>query len=103
MFGLLVGLGFVAVGLSIALLGRGKLYHRLSPETRPRRWVLISVLVLAAVFIVWFPVWMTWPHALISRLLLGLFGITFFVVGLTLKWLSPLVDGYVKRKGWSLR
>lgn len=101
--GLLIGSGAVAVGLSIAMLRRGKLYHRLNPEARPRRWVLISLIVLIAVFVVWFPVWMTWPHALISRLLLGLFGITFAIVGLTFKWLSPLVDGYITRKGWPLR
>jgi hypothetical protein len=65
--------------------------------------VLIFLLVLVAVFIVWFPVWMTWPDALISRLLLGVFTITFGVVGLTFKWLSPLVDGYITRKGWPLR
>ena len=101
--GLLIGLGVVSVGLSIVILRRGKLYHRLSSEGRPRRWVLIFLLVLVAVFIVWFPVRVTWPHALISRLLTGLFGITFFVVLFTLKWLSPLVDRYVKRKGWPLQ
>ena len=93
--GLLVVLGVVALGLSIAMLRRRKLYQRLSPEARPRRWVLISLLVLFTVFIVWFPVWMTWPDTLISRILLGP---TFGVVGLTLKWLSPLVDGYIRRR-----
>lgn len=101
--GLVVGLGISAVVLSIIILRRGKLYHRLRPEARPRRWILISLLFLFAVFVIWFPVWMTWPNALISRLLLGLFGITFFVVGMTIKWLTPLVDSYVKRKGWPLR
>jgi hypothetical protein len=85
------------------ILCRGKLYHRLSPEARPRRWVLISLLVLLAVFVIWFPVWITWPNALISRLLLGLFGLTFFTVGMTIKWVAPLVDSYVKRRGWHLR
>jgi hypothetical protein len=75
--GLLLGLGVASVGLSIAVLRRGKLYHRLNSEGRPRRWVLIFLLVLVAVFVVWFPVWVTWPHGLISRLLTGLFGITF--------------------------
>ena len=100
---LVVRLGTAAVVLSIIILRRGKLYHRLSPEARPRRWVLSSLLVLFVVFAIWFPVWMTWPNALISRLLLGLFGVTFFVVGMTLKWLTPLVDAYVKRRGWQLR
>ena len=100
---LVVGLGISAVVLSIIILRRGKLYHRLRPEARPRRWILISLLFLFAVFVIWFPVWMTWPNALISRLLLGLFGVAFFVVAMTIKWLTPLVDSYVKRRGWPLR
>jgi hypothetical protein len=100
---LVVGFGISAAVLSIIILRRGKLYHRLNPEARPRRWVLISMLVLFAVFITWFPVWMTWPHTLISRILTGLFAVTFFVVGLTYKWLEGLVDAYIKRKGWPLR
>lgn len=100
---LLVGVGAVSVGLSVALLRRGKLYYRLRPEARPRRWVLVAMLVLAAVFIVWFPVWLLWPQALVARLLLGLFGATFGALALTLKWFSPLVDAYVRRRGWPLR
>jgi MFS family permease len=100
---LVVGLGISAVVLSILILRRGRLYHRLRPEARPRRWILISLLFLFAVFAIWFPVWMKWPNALISRLLLGLFGVTFFGVGMTIKWLTPLVDSYVKRRGWPLR
>jgi O-antigen/teichoic acid export membrane protein len=100
---LLVGLGVVAICLTIALLRRGKLYYRLSPEKRPRRWVLISLLLLMAILIVWFPMWITWPNALVSRFLLVLFGISFCTFSLTYKWLSPLVDAYFKRKGWQLR
>ena len=100
---LVVGLGISAVLLSIIILLRGKLYHRLRPEARPRRWILISLLFLFTVFVIWFPVWMTWPNALISRLLLGLFGVTFFLVATTIKWLTPIVDSYVKRRGWPLR
>jgi hypothetical protein len=100
---LVVGLGISAVALSIIILRRGKLYHRLKSEARPRRWILISLLLLFAEFVIWFPLWITWPNALISRLLLGLFGVTFFVVGMTFKWLTPLVDSYVKRRGWPLR
>jgi hypothetical protein len=100
---LLGGLGFSAVALSIAILRRGRLYHRLSPEARPRRWVLISLLVLVAVFVIWFPVSITWPNSLISRFLLGLFSLTFLVVGFSLSWLTPLVDAYIKRRGWHLR
>jgi O-antigen/teichoic acid export membrane protein len=96
-------LGISAVVLSVTILRRGKLYHRLRPEARPRRWILISLLFLFAVFAISFPVWMAWPNALISRLLLGLFGLTFFLVGMTIKWLTPLVDSCIKRRGWSLR
>jgi hypothetical protein len=102
-FSLMAVFALAAVVVSILILRRGRLYHRLKHESRPRRWVLISLLFLIAVFVVWFPVWMTWPHALVSRLLTGLFGITFVAVGLTFKWLSPFVDSYVKGKGWTLR
>jgi hypothetical protein len=100
---LFLGLGISAVVLSIIILSCGRLYHRLSAEARPRRWVLISLLTLFAVFVISFPVWMLWPNFLISRILLFLFSITFFVVGITIKWLTPLVDGYIKRRGWNLR
>ena len=100
---LIMVLGISAVAVSISILRRGKLYHRLNPETRPRRWVLISLLFLSAVFIVWFPVWTRWPHALISRVLTGLFGITFAGVLLTFKWFSRVVDRYIQRRGWPLR
>jgi O-antigen/teichoic acid export membrane protein len=100
---LVIGLGLSAVMLSIIILRRDKLYHQLRPEARPRRWILILLLFLFAVFVAWFPVWMTWPNALISRILLGLFGVTFFVVAMIIKWLTPLVDSYVKRRGWPLR
>ncbi len=100
--GLLV-LGMAALWASISILTRGKLYHRLQPDTRPRRWVLVALIALLFIFIVWFPVWMTWPDALISRVLLALFGLSFAITGITLKWLTPLVDAYIQRKGWPLR
>jgi len=100
---LLVGLGIAAVWLSTAILRRGKLYHRLKPEARPRRWVLISVLVLFVVFLVWFPVWMAWPETLISRLLTIIFAGSFLLIGVALKWFAPLVDAFIRRKRWPLR
>jgi hypothetical protein len=103
LLGFLVVLGIAAVWLSIVILLRGKLYRRLKPDARPRRWVLISLLGLFLVFIIWFPVWITWPHALISRFLTLFFGLSFALVGLTFKWLAPLVDAYIERKGWLLR
>jgi len=101
--GLVFGLGIAAVVLSIIILRRGKLYYRLRPEARPRRWVLILLLFVFAAFLIWFPVWMTWPEAPVSRVLLGLFGVAFFSVGMTIKWLAPFVDSFVKRRGWPLR
>ena len=100
---LLIAFAISAVVLSIMILSRGKLYERLSPETRPRRWILISVLVLFAIFVIAFSVWMMWPDALVSRVLLGAFGVAFFLVGFTIRLLTPQVDAYVKRKGWQLR
>lgn len=101
--GLLAALAIFAVWLSVAILLRGKLYHRLKPDACPRRWVLISLLALLLIFLLWFPVWMTWPHAPIARFLTVLLGIAFAIVGLTLKWFRPLVDAYFIRKGWPLR
>jgi drug/metabolite transporter (DMT)-like permease len=100
--GLLIGLGIAAVSVSAAILSKGKLYHRLKPESRPRRWVLIWSLALFLIFIIWFPVWITWPRAPVSLLLTALFGVSLFAYGLTLKWFAHLVDAYVKSKGWPL-
>jgi hypothetical protein len=100
---LLIALAISAVVVSIMILSRGKLYERLSPETRPRRWMLICVLVLFAMFVIAFSVWMIWPDALVSRVLLGAFGIAFFVVGFAIRLLTPQVDAFVERRGWQLR
>lgn len=99
----LVALAVLSVSVSVAILRRGKLYESLRPESRPRRWVLASLLILFAVFVLWFPIWMIWPSAPISRVLTVLFGLVFFVVGITLKWFTLLVDWFVKRRGWPLR
>ena len=100
---LLIAFAISAVVLSIMILSRGRFYQRLSPEARPRRWVLISVLVLFAIFVIAFSVWMMWPDALVSRVLLGAFGIAFFVVGFAIRLLTPQVDAFVERRGWQLR
>lgn len=99
----LVALAILSVSLSVLILRRGRLYKSLKPESRPRRWVLFFLLVLFAVFLIWFPIWILWPKALISRILTVLFGLTFFVVGMTLKWLSWVVDWFYDKKGWDLR
>lgn len=96
-------LAAAAVFTSVVILRRGWLYHSLKPDARPRRWVLFSMLTVFGIFLVWFPVWFQWPQAWISRVLTLLFGATFFVVGMSLKWFSGLVDWLVKRAGRPLR
>src|ERR1700682_1266797 len=90
--------GIVAVWLSIMILRRGKLHQRIKPEARPRRWVLILLFALFAVFLIWFPVWMIWPHASVSRFLGLPFGIVFASFALASRFPS-LIDSYVERKG----
>ena len=85
-------LAVCAVCTSISVLTRGGVYLWLPPSQRPRRWVLICLIQLFAVFCLWFPVWIEKPQSLFSKALLVLFGIDFFISGLVLKWLSPLVD-----------
>jgi predicted lysophospholipase L1 biosynthesis ABC-type transport system permease subunit len=61
------------------------------------------VLALFAIFVISISVWAMWPDALVSRVLLGVFGVAFFVVGLTIRLLTEQVDAYVERRGWRLR
>ena len=96
-------LAICTVWTSVSVLRRGSVYQWLRPERRPRRWVLIALMQLFAVFCIWFPVWIAWPHARISRVLLILFGCDFALTGITLKWLVPLVDYLMIRWGWDLR
>jgi len=98
-----VALGLCAILLSIRLLLKGRLYKRISPKSRPRRWVLYSVLVLSTCFAIWFPVWMIWPSALISRLLTLLFGLTFVLALVAFRVFPGFIDAYVQRKGWPLK
>lgn len=99
-FGLLAT---IAVTTSILILARGRFYHSLKPDSRPRRWVLFSLLFLFGVFLVWFPIWYLWPHSLVARVLLFLFSVTFFCVGMSLKWFGPFIDRVIKRSGRPLR
>ena len=99
----LVVLGVSAVSVSVLMLRKGRFYKSLNPSSRPRRWVLLSLLFLLAVFVLWFPIWTLWPHTVLARVLTVLFGLTFFVVTMTLKWFSSLVDWFIERRGWPLR
>ena len=96
-------LAVAAISASVNVLVRGRIYRRLKPESRPRRWVLLALLVLFAVFAVWFPVWMTWPHSLAAKTLTLTFAIVFGVVGLALRWFTAIVDLFVQKRGWPLR
>ena len=81
---LLLALASVTVALNVLL--RGRIYQRLPPQSRPRRWVLLSILVLFTVFAVWFPIWTSWPQSRTARLLTIMFGALFFIVGMTRRW-----------------
>lgn len=99
----LIILAVLTVTVSSQILLRGRFYHWLKPENRPRRWVLLSLLSLFGVFLLWFIVWSLWPHTLIARALTLLFGLTFFSVGMALKWFTPLIDRAITRRGKQLR
>lgn len=100
--GLLV-LTLVVIGTSVNILLRGSIYRWLKPASRPRRWVLVALLLLFAVFAVWFPIWMAWPDTIIAKALTLTFGVAFCIVGFTLRWFTRVVDAFVVRKGWPLR
>src|SRR5262245_1663031 len=85
-------LAMSAVWTASSLLRRGHVYQWLRPESRPRRWVLYILLAMFGVFVVWFPVWMTWPESVVAKALTFLFVVVFCGGGLTFKWLSGLVD-----------
>jgi hypothetical protein len=103
LLGSLAILAVASVAVALNVLLRGKIYQHLRPESRPRRWVLVFMLLLFTVFAVWFSVWMSWPHSLLARLLTIVFAFVFFIVGMTMKWFIPSVDRYVQGKGWPLR
>ena len=99
----LIVLAILAVATSFLILVRGRFYHWLKPERRPRRWVLFSMLVLFGVFLIWFALWVCMPHSATTWAATLAFGFTFFAVGITIKWFTPLVDRLIKRRGWPLR
>jgi hypothetical protein len=98
-----VAFAVLSISISVIILARGRFYHWLKPESRPRRWVLFSMLVLFGIFLIWFALWMLLPQSVITRAITLVFGVTFFVIATAIKWFIPLVDRFVKRRGWSLR
>lgn len=96
-------LAVCTVWTSISVLHRGSVYHWLQPDKRPRRWVLIILMQLFAVFCLTLLVCFIFRDVWISRVLLALFAIDSFATLVTLRWLPWLVDRLVIRRGWQLR
>ena len=103
MAAVLVFLAVCTVWTSISVLRQGSVYRWLQPEKRPRRWVLLVLMQLFAVFCLTLLVGFIFRDVWLSRVLLVLFAIDSFATILTLKWFSWLVDRLVVRRGWQLR
>jgi hypothetical protein len=99
----LLALAIVSVSVSINILLRGRIWQRLKPASRPRRWVLILLLLSFVVTLIWLPVFVLYPHTSIARALTGVWGLAFGGTCLTLKWLAGIVDVFYQRRGWPLR
>jgi hypothetical protein len=96
-------LALVSASVSINILLRGSIWHYLKPASRPRRWVLILLLLSLAITAVWLPVFIAWPHTVIARVLTVVWGVAFAGTVLTIKWLAGFVDLLFKQRGWPLR
>jgi hypothetical protein len=99
----LLVLTVVSVSVSINILLRGRIWQHLKPASRPRRWVLVLLLVSLAMTVVWLPVFVFYPRAPVARVFTVVWGFTFGGTCLTLKWLAGIVDLFYKRRGWPLR
>jgi RsiW-degrading membrane proteinase PrsW (M82 family) len=66
-FGALVVAAVILLSVSIHLLMRGRFYHRLKPESRPRRWVVYLFLSWFVAFVLWFPVCFIWPGSFMAQ------------------------------------
>ena len=93
----------VAVYVSVNILFRGRIWHWLKPDSRPRRWVLICLLASLGTFLIWLSVFVFYPKSLTSRLLTLIFGVVWVGTMFALKWLAGIVDWIYERKGWPLR
>ena len=101
----LLFLTLVSVSLSINILLRGRIWRRLKPANRPRRWVLIWLLISLFVTFVWLPVFLERPGTQLARVLTTVWAIVFVSMGLVFKLppLSSAIDMFFERKGWRLR
>ena len=63
-------LGLLALCVTVAsilILSGGKLYHKIPPKSRPRRWLVGIFFSYFVVFCLWFPFWFFYPHSVISK------------------------------------
>lgn len=101
----LLSLTFVSVAVSINILLRGRIWQRLKPASRPRRWVLIWLLISLFLTFVWLPVFVERPGSHLAKALTLVWAIVFISMCLVgkLPLLSSAVDLIVERMGWPLR
>jgi hypothetical protein len=99
----LLSLGAAVTWLSVEMLRQGRLYHRLKPSARPRRWVLIWLLFALGACVAWLPFMIFFPDAWITHFLLKVVAIAFIVVTLVVRNLGIIVDWFYQHKGWPLR
>lgn len=101
----LLSLTLVSVAVSINILLRGRIWRRLKPASRPRRRVLIWLLVSLFFTFVWLPVFVARPDTQLAKVLTVVWAIVFIGMGLVfkLRLLAAAVDMIFERKGWPLR
>ena len=101
----LLSLTLVSVAVAINILLRGRIWRCLKPESRPRRWVLIWLLISLFLTFVWLPVFVARPYTQLAKALTVVWAIVFIGMGLVFKLplLSSTVDMIFERKGWPLR
>lgn len=101
----LLSLTLVSVAVSVNILLRGRIWQRLKPASRPRRWVLIWLLISLFLTFVWLPVFVARPGTQLAKGLTVVWAIVFIGMGLVFKLplLSSVVDMLFERKGWPLR
>ena len=87
-------LTMVSVAVSLNILLRGRIWQRLEPASRPRRWVLIWLLLSLFLTFVWLPVFVARPGTQLAKGLTVAWAIVFIGMGLVFKLplLSSAVD-----------
>ena len=70
----LVVLGICVSVACILILAGGKFYKKIPEKLRPRRWFVAIFFSYFVIFCLWFPVWLSDPHSVTSRVLSVAFG-----------------------------